>query len=61
MSGPDREENIFVGRGASADDEYLTLALANRHSLATGAGKTEEFPAIFWDLFMLGVFEKVNQ
>ena len=41
MTGPDRDGKIFVGKGAS--DEYLTLALANRHGLATGAtgtGKT---------------------
>src|SRR6201996_220890 len=41
MTGPDRKDKIFVGKGAS--DEYLTLALANRHGLATGAtgtGKT---------------------
>jgi DNA helicase HerA-like ATPase len=41
MTGPDRNGKIFVGKGAS--DEYLTLALANRHGLATGAtgtGKT---------------------
>jgi uncharacterized protein len=41
MSNPDRDGKIFVGKSAS--DEYLTLALANRHGLATGAtgtGKT---------------------
>src|ERR1700734_3568295 len=41
MTGPDRDGKIFVGRGAS--DEFLALALANRHGLATGAtgtGKT---------------------
>ncbi|HEY1983616.1 MAG TPA: helicase HerA-like domain-containing protein [Xanthobacteraceae bacterium] len=41
MTGPDRNGKIFVGKGTS--DEYLTLALANRHGLATGAtgtGKT---------------------
>jgi DNA helicase HerA-like ATPase len=41
MTGPDRNGKIFVGKGAS--DEYLALALANRHGLATGAtgtGKT---------------------
>src|ERR1700761_6001374 len=41
MTGPDRNGKIFVGKGAG--DEYLTLALANRHGLATGAtgtGKT---------------------
>ena len=43
MPSPDRDGKIFVGKGAGADDEYLALALANRHGLATGAtgtGKT---------------------
>src|SRR6185312_7443520 len=38
---PDRDGKIFVGKGA--DDAFLTLALANRHGLVTGAtgtGKT---------------------
>src|SRR6266702_730113 len=38
---PDRDGEIFVGKGA--DDAFLALALANRHGLATGAtgtGKT---------------------
>ncbi len=42
MASPDQDGKIFVGRGANGD-EYLTLALANRHGLATGAtgtGKT---------------------
>src|SRR6201988_5212382 len=41
MSNPDRDGKIFVGKGAG--DEFLSLALANRHGLATGAtgtGKT---------------------
>jgi len=41
MSNPDRGGGIFVGKGAS--DQYLALALANRHGLVTGAtgtGKT---------------------
>src|SRR5271168_4546336 len=41
MTSPDRDGKIFVGKGEA--DEYLTLALANRHGLATGAtgtGKT---------------------
>src|ERR1700680_1733000 len=41
MSNPDRDGKIFVGKGAN--DEFLTLALANHHGLATGAtgtGKT---------------------
>jgi DNA helicase HerA-like ATPase len=43
MRGPDQDGKIFVGKGASAGDQYLSLALANRHGLATGAtgtGKT---------------------
>ena len=41
MSSPDREDMIFVGKGDH--DQFLSLALANRHGLATGAtgtGKT---------------------
>ena len=41
MTNPDRDGKIFVGKGTS--DQFLTLALANRHGLATGAtgtGKT---------------------
>jgi DNA double-strand break repair helicase HerA and related ATPase len=41
MSSPDRDGSIFVGRGDH--DQFLSLALANRHGLATGAtgtGKT---------------------
>ena len=41
MSNPDRDGKIFVGKGSN--DQFLTLALANRHGLATGAtgtGKT---------------------
>ena len=41
MANPDRDGKIFVGKGES--DQYLALALANRHGLATGAtgtGKT---------------------
>jgi hypothetical protein len=41
MTNPDRDGKIFVGKGEH--EEYLTLALANRHGLATGAtgtGKT---------------------
>jgi uncharacterized protein len=42
---PDRDGKIFVGKGeqAQAEDAWLTLALANRHGLVTGAtgtGKT---------------------
>ncbi len=41
MTSPDRDGKIFVGKGAS--DEFMALALANRHGLVTGAtgtGKT---------------------
>ena len=41
MANPDRDGKIFVGKGEG--DEFLSLALANRHGLATGAtgtGKT---------------------
>src|ERR1700741_5100187 len=41
MTSPDRECMIFVGKGDH--DQFLSLALANRHGLATGAtgtGKT---------------------
>jgi uncharacterized protein len=40
-TNPDRDGRIFVGKGTG--DQFLTLALANRHGLATGAtgtGKT---------------------
>ncbi len=41
MANPDRDGKIFVGKGEN--DQYLALALANRHGLTTGAtgtGKT---------------------
>jgi uncharacterized protein len=41
MANPDRDGKIFVGKGDH--DQFLALALANRHGLATGAtgtGKT---------------------
>ena len=41
MASPDPDGKIFVGK--AEQDQYLTLALANRHGLATGAtgtGKT---------------------
>jgi DNA helicase HerA-like ATPase len=41
MASPDRDGTIFVGKGDH--DQFLSLALANRHGLATGAtgtGKT---------------------
>jgi len=43
MSRPDQNGKIFVGRGATTCDQYLALALANRHGFiagATGAGNT---------------------
>jgi DNA double-strand break repair helicase HerA and related ATPase len=42
-TNPDRDGKIFVGKGATLGDQYLTLTLANRHGLVTGAtgtGKT---------------------
>src|ERR1700733_5778606 len=56
MTGPDRNGKIFVGKGAS--DEYLTLALANRHGLATGAtgtGKTVTLQVLAEGLSRAGV------
>src|SRR6266581_3170833 len=65
MTSPDRDGKIFVGRGDH--DQFLALALANRHGLAArGEAKPElvkrakdmgfdyepeEFPVVFWDLF----------
>lgn len=43
MSSPDQNGKIFIGKGETTGDQYLTLALANRHGLiagATGTGKT---------------------
>lgn len=43
MSSPDQNGEIFVGKGETTGDQYLALALANRHGLvagATGTGKT---------------------
>src|ERR1700748_861436 len=39
MANPDQDGKIFVGKGATGG-EYLTLSLANRHGLATGATGT---------------------
>ena len=47
MSSPDRNGLIFVGKGDH--DQFLSLALANRHGLATGAtgtGKTVSLQVI---------------
>ena len=38
MSDVDQDGKVFVGR--STRPEYLTLALANRHGLVTGATGT---------------------
>ncbi|HXX03290.1 MAG TPA: helicase HerA-like domain-containing protein [Xanthobacteraceae bacterium] len=43
MPSPDQDGKIFVGKGADVGDQFLALALANRHGLitgATGTGKT---------------------
>jgi uncharacterized protein len=56
MTGPDRDGVIFVGKGER--DEYLTLALANRHGLATGAtgtGKTVTLQVLAEGLSRAGV------
>src|SRR5438105_6076184 len=47
MTSPDRDGKVFVGRGDH--DQFLALALANRHGLATGAtgtGKTVTLQAL---------------
>lgn len=56
MSNPDRGGQIFVGKGAA--DEYLSLAFANRHGLATGAtgtGKTVSLQVLAEGLSRAGV------
>jgi DNA helicase HerA-like ATPase len=56
MPGPDRDGGIFVGKGER--DEFLTLALANRHGLATGAtgtGKTVTLQVLAEGLSRAGV------
>jgi hypothetical protein len=43
MANPDRDGKIFAGKGETRGDQFLALALANRHGLvagATGTGKT---------------------
>ncbi|HEX4408550.1 MAG TPA: helicase HerA-like domain-containing protein [Xanthobacteraceae bacterium] len=57
MANPDQDGKIFVGKGASGD-EFLTLALANRHGLATGAtgtGKTVSLQVLAEGLSRAGV------
>jgi len=54
--GPDRDGEIFVGKGEH--DEFLSLALANRHGLATGAtgtGKTVTLQVLAEGLSRAGV------
>jgi len=36
MANPDQVEKIFVGKGADVGDQFLALALANRHALIAG-------------------------
>ena len=53
---PDRDGEIFVGKGEH--DEFLSLALANRHGLATGAtgtGKTVTLQVLAEGLSRAGV------
>jgi DNA helicase HerA-like ATPase len=54
--GPDRDGEIFVGKGEH--DEFLSLALTNRHGLATGAtgtGKTVSLQVLAEGLSRAGV------
>jgi uncharacterized protein len=56
MTSPDRDGEIFVGKGER--DEFLSLALANRHGLATGAtgtGKTVTLQVLAEGLSRAGV------
>jgi uncharacterized protein len=56
MTGPDRDGGIFVGKGEH--DEFLSLALTNRHGLATGAtgtGKTVSLQVLAEGLSRSGV------
>jgi uncharacterized protein len=56
MTGPDRDGGIFVGKGEH--DEFLSLALTNRHGLATGAtgtGKTVSLQVLAEGLSRAGV------
>ena len=56
MTGPDRDGGIFVGKAER--DEFLSLALANRHGLATGAtgtGKTVTLQVLAEGLSRAGV------
>ena len=56
MAAPDRDGQIFVGKGEH--DEFLSLALANRHGLVTGAtgtGKTVSLQVLAEGLSRAGV------
>src|ERR1700738_1291668 len=56
MTSADRDGKIFVGRGDQ--DQFLALALANRHGLATGAtgtGKTVTLQVLAEGLSRAGV------
>src|SRR6201988_273518 len=56
MTSPDRDGKIFVGK--ADHDQYLTLALANRHGLTTGAtgtGKTVSLQVLAEGLSRAGV------
>ncbi|HEX3502053.1 MAG TPA: helicase HerA-like domain-containing protein [Xanthobacteraceae bacterium] len=56
MTAPDRDGEIFVGKGEH--DEFLSLALANRHGLVTGAtgtGKTVTLQVLAEGLSRAGV------
>src|ERR1700728_3848764 len=56
MTNPDRDGKIFLGKGEN--DEFLALALANRHGLATGAtgtGKTVTLQVLAEGLSRAGV------
>jgi DNA helicase HerA-like ATPase len=56
MGGPDRDGKIFVGKGAK--DEFIALALANRHGLVTGStgtGKTVSLQVLAEGLSRAGV------
>src|SRR4051794_14262211 len=56
MASVDQDGTIFVGKGTKP--EYLTLALANRHGLVTGAtgtGKTVSLQVLAEGLSNAGV------
>jgi DNA helicase HerA-like ATPase len=56
MTAPDRDSQIFVGKGER--DEFLSLSLANRHGLVTGAtgtGKTVTLQVLAEGLSRAGV------